>query len=1667
MNIINCIRILTQICKRLFFVLCALAIFIVIVDTTSSFTYANSTEKNKEPQEEIRLKIGILNADVDVHENFASEFCIPVIKHIAQNNDWQIDIIDGKPDYLYEQLLIGNLDILLPIPYSEKNDTLFLLSKEPFINTWAQVITNENNTLNSFFDLEGKNIALLEDDIISPRFEQLLDEFGFDADIRYENNLEELFGALEQNSVDAVVCERLEGYFHTIHDNVKPTPIVFQPFSFHIAANKDIDFEIILTIEAELIDMKSDVYSMYNKKLHSIFSASDHRHTVSTLRIIIYVLIGIGFLLLFYYIFNLRKKSTQSALSIESLNSKLADFELVLRNNKVELQQITNLYDQVLENIENIIIIFDTNGKIIELNKTAKKVLQIFETKANHNSIDFNNPTLQKILSYDEYQGLIESEQSIKKEVQLTINNNAFRYRISVKPIYKGDSLIALFILGINVEKSKSDQEQLLLYGSLSHAQTKSAIDGCLIINSNGKVLEYNQIFLNIWSLNEVKFSAFSKKELFEYFSGRIINKELFLESYLRTFRRNKTEKDILQSKDGKIIERYSFVTDSFSDNTFIYVFYFRDTTSILRAEEEALEAKERFRNITESIPDIVYRYYIYPELTCDYMSPSALEITGYSPEEYKANATITRERTHPDDVLLLDEIFGNLKDYLNKPFHLRFLRKDGVYIILEHRISPIYESEGTLIGYDGITRDITEKMKAEQALRDSEKRLKLTLEAANEGLFEWNLKTEDVYFSPRYYTMLGYKPNEFKPSYEQWTKLLHPDDRERSEKYIMDFIQQDEGQFELEFRLKRKNGTYSWILAKGNIIAHDDDGKPLVMAGTHVDIEKRKKAEVALQESNLKLEQLYNNSLDGIASIDTSGNFIQCNKSYEYMLGYTFEELQNLSIHDITPKKWHTFESVYLKKIFTEGSSGLYEKEYIRKNGMVFPVELNVYWIKDKDDVAIGAWGIVRDITEQKLNTVRLNQINAELERKVDERTEELTVSNEELQAEIEERKRIEAHLEIAQFSLDNISVAVMLIKQDASFLSYNNMAIEMYSINKIENPTILSLIPNYSEKDWQRDWEFFKVNRTLTFESVHQNSKKEKIPVEVIATFLKFSEKEYMVLFSKDISNRKEAEKALRESENKFRMLAETTTASIIISTDDQFLYVNPQFEEITGYNAVQLQKLNLFNLLHPEDVLKFEQLLQKLFKSELLNHHIEIRIVSKYEKVIWLALDIRLIEYENQNVYIGTAINITDRIIYENELDQHKNRLEEIVRDRTTELTREIHERKRTEQELLRAKEKAEESDKLKSSLLANMSHEFRTPLNGILGYAQLLEDILTEQKHRVFTGGIRKSGRRLMKILDSILQLATLESSSTVFLQKTVVVANEAKIAIEELQEWAEEKNNTITMLTEDPAACVYGSTTFLRNILTYLIDNAIKFTSEGNITVRIATEKQDNKKKTIIEVMDTGIGIEESAQDTIFGEFRQISEGWSRSYEGAGLGLALTKRMVELMKGEIRVKSKLNVGSTFILQFPSPETVDELNLTQSPKQKFDFNHDSNKRQPVLLIEDNDINALTTIKFLEDFCEIDWAQHSERAIDLAQNKHYKAVLVDINLGRGMNGIQVMNKIKENVYYQDIPFIAITGYAMPWDQEKLQKEGFAFYLPKPFTRKSLSELLSEALA
>jgi two-component system, sensor histidine kinase len=528
-------------------------------------------------------------------------------------------------------------------------------------------------------------------------------------------------------------------------------------------------------------------------------------------------------------------------------------------------------------------------------------------------------------------------------------------------------------------------------------------------------------------------------------------------------------------------------------------------------------------------------------------------------------------------------------------------------------------------------------------------------------------------------------------------------------------------------------------------------------------------------------------------------------------------------------------------------------------------------------------------------------------------------------------------------------------------------------------------------------------------------------------------------------DLSERKRVEDALRESEARFRNLFDLIPAVAVqgYSMDGTTRFWNKASEFFYGYSTDEALGKNMVDLIIPEEMRPIVvQEMNAMAKTGKPIPPSELYLKRKDGSCIQVFSSHAVIERHNQPPeFFCIDIDLTQL--------------------------------KQTEEALIKAKQAAEASNRAKSEFLANMSHEIRTPLNGITGMLQVLKTTGLQGEQVEFTDTALQSCRRLTTLLTDILDLSRIEAG------KMAIVAAPLRLSdiVTQLQDLFSPsiKESGVALnfhIAPDIPAQLIGDATRLQQVLTNLLGNALKFTSVGSVTVEAypLPPRRTGEYRVLFCVADTGIGIPDDKLSELFRPFAQVCEGFRRQYQGAGLGLSICKRLVDLMGGTMAVESELDVGTAiyFCIPFCLESAVAELQ-SETKVSVHGSLVPALAGLRVLIAEDDRVsgnlasillaNAGATAKVVED---------GEQALAALRQEHFDIVLMDIQMPV-MGGVDATKAIRNGEAgkdKKDIPIIALTAYAMAGDREKFLAAGMNGYLAKPVEVEALLKVIEEAM-
>lgn len=373
-------------------------------------------------------------------------------------------------------------------------------------------------------------------------------------------------------------------------------------------------------------------------------------------------------------------------------------------------------------------------------------------------------------------------------------------------------------------------------------------------------------------------------------------------------------------------------------------------------------------------------------------------------------------------------------------------------------------------------------------------------------------------------------------------------------------------------------------------------------------------------------------------------------------------------------------------------------------------------------------------------------------------------------------------------------------------------------------------------------------------------------------------------------------------------------------------------------------------------------------------------------------------------------------------------------------------------------IRTKE-LESANAVKSQFLANMNHELRTPLNGITGFSNLLFDTSLSQEQKSYLDKITSSSRRLNRIIQNILHFSLINNNKAILNFKIFNIPKLINTILPEFQKLAENKKIDLCFSSDENPGSYYGDQEYLKWIIENLLDNAIKFTESGTITLDIR-----KSNKLVVTVADNGVGIPSDKIQIISEQFYQAEEPYTKNHQGIGLGLALIKQYVELLDGELKIESKVGTGSVFTVILPVDEEK-EREVLPPPTLMESIENTVSSKPRILIAEDEAINRMYLSKLLRgNAFEVDEAANGEIVVEMSKKTKYDLILMDIGMPK-MNGINAANKIRQegSDWGKRVPIIAVTAHASPDIKKLCMEAGMNDFILKPVDKDLLFDSIS----
>lgn len=778
-------------------------------------------------------------------------------------------------------------------------------------------------------------------------------------------------------------------------------------------------------------------------------------------------------------------------------------------------------------------------------------------------------------------------------------------------------------------------------------------------------------------------------------------------------------------------------------------------------------------------------------------------------------------------------------------------------------------------------------------------------------------------------------------------------------------------------------------------------------------------------------ISPIYHESVEGIVIFfkditkikETESELIKFQKAFEESIESVIITNQNWKIEYCNNNSLRTREdnSCIKDKNFWDICS--YNLSSDQKDNLINSLEEDCNWVGEIISNE-GKWYKVSILVLKNIIGNTINFVISEVD---------ITFEKESKRLLINERRNLSTIINGAPFGM-------MTVTKDFKILQINSECTQVLGVSLTKNQNVFELSSEFENLQFAVEL----VGQVLTTDGAVRNHEfmiyrtqsgnKRKRWIKANAVPIEISQEKCVLLSFEDETIKKEMARTIVRNERQLRMVTDNMQDIITqISLEGIINYCSTSYKSMLGYEALELYEKSLFKFIYSEDHEILRRMIEKCSKSKE-NLKFEIRYLSKLNQPVWVEIVMKYIINDNEEAILLFGRDVTQRRI--------------------------------AEQEIIHSKEIAIAANNAKSEFLANMSHEIRTPLNGIIGMANvsLMNEKDNRQKDNIQL--IKQSAENLLKIINSVLDFSKIEAGKLVLDNRPFDLEDEIKRLSKPFKLAASQKEVAFNLQIDNKIEKnLYGDSIRLMQVLTNIIGNAIKFTEFGSVDFGIRV-REDTPSHQLIEfiVKDTGIGIKDVDQNKIFRSFSQADGSVTRRFGGTGLGLNITKKIVELMQGEITFSSEYGKGTEFICTLPLKKSVkdpvDENSekIVEADTVGLGFN--------ILVVEDDQINQKLAQRLLKrKGYGITIVGNGQEAVDIYEDNRFDLILMDIQMPV-LDGLQATELIREKARVH-IPIIALTAYAIKGDREKFLKKGMDDYISKPIDLDEFYDILNKHLS
>lgn len=767
------------------------------------------------------------------------------------------------------------------------------------------------------------------------------------------------------------------------------------------------------------------------------------------------------------------------------------------------------------------------------------------------------------------------------------------------------------------------------------------------------------------------------------------------------------------------------------------------------------------------------------------------------------------------------------------------------------------------------------------------------------------------------------------------------------------------------------------------------------------------------LRESRDFAQSILENMREIVFRTDSEGRWTFLNSAWTVITGYSVAEcLGRSTAHLLDEGDLEAAKRIYPRLASGEINECVLRQRFKRADGTSRDIEASVRAMHDADGKFIGTSGNIRDITEERASIAALEAS--------------------------EERFRKLA---------DAAPVGIYRSGPDADITYVNPAWTRITGLNESETlghrwRDALLNVDEFERRPKGTGLDGPDDIATRDLNILRPDGRQTWIRVVSAAEFDAAGVRVGFIGVVADITERKQAELAIARSEEQLKLFAENVTDAVFrLSLDGRCLFVTPSVKDVLGFAPEQLIGHDMLTRFHPDDAAAVHEAYAALASGKVEATTVTYRSLRAggHDEWVWLEASSKLVRDAAMHAPMEIIASIRD-VTRRKELEIQRN-------------------------EALR---RAEDAADAKASFLANMSHEIRTPMNGVIGFTELLLESDLDDEQRKHAQLIAESGRTMMRLLNDILDLSKIDAGKMTIVHETIDIHHVLNSSLRLMSVAAERKGLSLKLeIADEVPRYVMGDSLRLRQILANLIGNAIKFTPLGGITLK-AHIVEDDAKYCVIEVIDTGIGIEPERQKAIFDVFVQESDSTAKRFGGTGLGLAISRRLATLMGGTLNVRSMPGWGTTMILSLPLVET--EPGTSKPARTALGATPRAHAAGSchVLVAEDHDINQMLVTALLRRLgCTVHVAPDGAAAIArveeaTAAGRPYQMVLMDMQMPE-VDGLQATRRLRALGYdAATLPIVALTANAFEDDIAACIAAGMQGHLAKPIQLAELQAVL-----